>query len=220
MLKSQKHVFWEAFIIAIVIFILGMLLGYSFELSKVDNMNDYYAQSEVSLMDVLTFRELLSDNNTHCDILIKSNIELADKIYHEARILERYDDSRKISETLKYVHQRYDLLRTLLWINTAEIKEKCKKNFSSVVYLYDYTPEDLTKKANQAVWSKVLFDLKQKEGENLILIPIASSRNLVSLNTLVSNFNITNYPVVIINDKYVIYEIKSVEDIEKYLENS
>ena len=57
---------------------------------------------------------------------IQTSSELADKIYHEARILERYDDSRKISETLKYVHQRYDLLRTLLWINTAEIKEKCK----------------------------------------------------------------------------------------------
>jgi len=64
-------------------------------------------------------------------------------------------------------------LRTLLWINLIDIPDKCKKDVSVVVYLYEYKTEDLTEKATNRVWSKILFDLKQEMGNKIILIPIA-----------------------------------------------
>ena len=39
-------------LLTVVVFGLGMLLGIAFENSKVDEINEYYVQSEISLMEV------------------------------------------------------------------------------------------------------------------------------------------------------------------------
>jgi len=49
------------------------------------------------------------------------------------------------------------------------------------------------------------------------LIPIAADSNLVSLNSLIDKFNVTDYPVVIIDEKYLVYDLSSVSDLDKYL---
>ena len=53
MLKNQKRVFWEALLVTFVVFIFGILLGISYESIRVSDINDYYAKSEISLMDIL-----------------------------------------------------------------------------------------------------------------------------------------------------------------------
>jgi hypothetical protein len=118
---------------------------------------------------------------------------------------------------MKIVHKKYDLLRTFLWLNSIEIKKACPGNFSSVVYLYDFDTEDLAKKAEQRIWSRVLYDFKTIAPEEILLIPIGVSSDLTSLNTLKSKFNITEYPVVIINEKYVIKNMTSSEELFKFL---
>jgi len=49
------------------------------------------------------------------------------------------------------------------------------------------------------------------------LIPIAVDSNLVSLDSLLEDFEISRYPVVIINEEYVVTELESVDDLLKYL---
>lgn len=216
-MKNKKNVFWQALILTVVIFTFGLLLGSAFESNKLNEINDYYAQSEVSLMDILALNNMIDLEGTSCDILIDSNFQFADKIYGDALLLEKYADSEKMSDNFKFIHKRYDILRTFLWINSMKSKEKCHEDFSTVTYLYEYDPKDLTKKAVQTVWSRILFDLKQEEGRKIILIPIAINSDVTSLNYLIENFEISKYPVVIINEKHIISELNSVEDIRKYL---
>ncbi len=215
-LKSQKHVFWEAFFVAVVIFLLGLLLGINIEKSRIDLVENYYAQSEVSFLDMIALDKLSGIKNSDCNTLTEANIAFADRIYNEALILERYDSSNTITEDLKISHKKYDLLRAFVWMNSLEILDKCGKSFTPVVYLYEYETEDLEKKAKQTVWSNILKDLKEEQGNNIILIPIAVDSNLSSINGLVSRFNIDSFPVVIINNK-PIYELKSVEELKNYL---
>ena len=146
------------------------------------------------------------------------NKHFADKIYNEAVLLEKYESAGKVTEEMEIVHKRYDVLRTFLWINNIKTFEKCEKDYSTVVYLYEYFSKDLTQKARQNVWSKILSDLKEKEGNNILLIPIAADSDLTSLDSLIYKFNITNYPVVVINEKDVIYELSSVEELRKYVD--
>ena len=68
------------------------------------------------------------------------------------------------------------------------------------------------------MWSRILFDLKQKKGDEIILIPIAADSNLASLDSMTEKFEIEKYPVVIIDNKEVVYELSSVEDLEVYFE--
>ena len=201
MFSNPKRAFLEAFFLAIIVFILGLLIGVSFEDSRLNQINQYYTNSEISLMDSVALNRISELKNISCDEMINYDFEFADKIYNEAILLEKYEESGKITDSINVAHKRYDLLRTILWINVMKTREKCQENFNSVVYLYNYNTNDLTERAQQIVWSRILFDLKQKTGEKIILIPISVNNDITSLKLLVNEFKIEKYPVVIINEK-------------------
>ncbi len=217
MLESSKHAFWEAFVITIAVFALGIFVGIAYENSNANQINKFYSSSEISLIDSLALNNIFQTNTVTCSAFINSSIDFADRIYQEAYTLEQYESAGKLTDSLRLAHTRYDLLRTLLWADVMQIPDKCKTNLSTVVYLYQYDTQDLNQKAQQGVWSTVLFNLKQQEGNRIILIPIAVDSNLTSLNSLISSFNITRYPAVIIDNNYVLYNITTVNDVEKYL---
>ncbi len=220
MLGNKKNVFWEAFLIATVIFILGLLLGLFLESNRLQSVNDFYSQAEVSLLDSVALSHSI-DSGTDCNNMVSATITFADNIYSEAQLLEKYEDSGKITDSIKIAHAKYDLLRTILWQNLITIKNKCPlTSVNTVVYLYEYNPSELNKKAQEDVWSKILQNLKAKEANNVILIPIAVNSNLASLDELVKRFNVTEFPAVIINDKEVLYNLQSTDDIEAYINST
>ena len=169
------------------------------------------------MIDILAFSEMIDSEELNCENLILHNLEFADKIYNEALLLEKYEESGKITNQIFIAHQKYDLLRTFLWDNVIKAKEKCKEDFSYVVYLYEYKTKDLTKKATYKVWSRVLFDLKGEFGNKIILLSIAVDNDLISLNYLISKFKISKFPAVVIDGKIVLYELSTSEELEKYI---
>jgi hypothetical protein len=215
-LGNPKNVFWEAFLLTIIVFVFGLFIGYALENSRLGNINDYYIKSEISLMDIMALNSISSSENISCNALIKSNIDFANRIYLEAQLLEKYDEANKISSGIKLVYQRYDLLRTLLWTSSMNAQERCEGNFSVVVYIYDRETADLAKKATQNVWSKILTEFKDKEGNRIILIPISYDKDLASLNSLIDNYNISIFPVVLFDGK-IISELTSVDVLDQYL---
>lgn len=217
MLKNTKNVFWEALVLTVAILIIGIFIGIAFEESKLNEINQYYTLSEIFLIDALALNNMADLNESSCENLIEYNIRFADRIYEEALLLEKYESSGKLTDDLLLVHQRYDLLRTLLWINSMKAEERCEGDFFTVVYLYEFKTSVLSQKAEQNVWSKVLFDLKQKRDNEILLIPIAVDNNLASLNSLLEKYEIESFPVVII-DGEVISELSSVEELENYLD--
>ena len=219
--KNSKSYFWQALVLTVIVFIIGIFLGIAYEGNRLDKINEYYVLSEISLMDALALSRLtdvdLSRGVIDCEILIDANTNFADRIYSEAILLEKYEESGKLTKALRLAHTKYDLLRTILWLNVMNIPEQCKKNISVVVYLYEYETEDLTKKAINRVWSRILYDLKRDVGNRIILIPIAVDSDLTSLNSLISRFNISSYPALIIDDEKVFSEIKSADELKKAL---
>lgn len=216
-LNNRRRVFWEALFLTVVVFFFGILIGVGYEATKSSQMNDYYTQSELSLMDVFALNSMMDLNSENCSVLTKANLDFADRIYEEAKVLELYESVGKVTKDMEVIHKRYDVLRTFLWINTIKTSERCNNNYSTVVYLYQYFTGDLVQKAEQNVWSKILSDLKDEQGNKILLIPIAADSNLTSLDSLTAKYNITKYPVVIINQKYVIRQLDSVKELEQYL---
>jgi hypothetical protein len=106
-------------------------------------------------------------------------------------------------------------LRTILWINIISAKENCNE-INTVVYFYVYNTEDIPLKAKQIVWERILGDLKNKLGNEFILIPIAVNQDISSLDYLLERYNIQQFPSVIINEKIILYEHQTFEELEKY----
>src|SRR3989344_8191854 len=181
MLNNPKRVFWEALILTALIFLLGFLAGLIFENKRVEVIEKYYIQSENSLMDIFALNNFVTLNNISCDTLISSNIDFANRIYDEAKILEEYEKTGKITDKMDVQHKKYDIMRTFLWINTIKTSEICKDNsIHTVVYIYQFNTNDLTEKATNSVWSKIMVDLKETKGNEIILIPIAVDGNIIA----------------------------------------
>ena len=215
MLKSNKNVFWEALIITIVIFLAGLFLGMLVEMSNSNQIANLYTQSEISLADATTTFQLTEEFEFSCDIIKETNIKFANQIYEEAKLLELYEDSGKLTDSMKLLHKKYDLLRTLLWTSNQKSLNRCN-NYNILVYLYQYGSEDTEIKATQNVWSKILLDIKN-QNENILLLPIAADQNLTSLDLLVKEYEITQFPALIIDNKEILYNLKSTESIQSFL---
>ena len=217
MLTDKKRVFWEALILTALIFLLGFLAGLIFENKRVEVIEEYYIQSENSLMDIFALNNFVSLNNISCNALISSNIDFANRIYDEAKILDEYERTGKITDKIDVQHKKYDIMRTFLWINTIKTNEICENNsIHTIVYIYNFNTNDLTEKATNSVWSKILADLKEIHGKEIILIPIAADSNIIALNSMLENYDIQQYPILIIDNKYVINRLSSVEELENY----
>ena len=215
-LESKKHVFWQAFFLAVLFFFLGLILGIYLEQTRIDNTNIAFYQSESSLYDSFALGKLSENPSVSCEDLKSASVDFADQIYEEAKDLEKFDGANKLTKSLKVVHRKYDLLRTLLWMNIISFKENCGE-INTAVYLYKYNAENIEIRSKQIVWSRILEDLKNERGDDLILIPIAMDQNLVSLDYLLRTYGLTDFPAVILNEKDIFYEHETVKELEKYL---
>lgn len=217
-MESQKSSFLHAFIITIIIFGIGLFLGVLLENWRSSRISDLYQQSEINLLDIKLQSEIYSLGKFDCKNAIEENIAFADKIFEEAKLLERYESASKLTESIKLQHKKYDLLRTDLLLNSIKIKQKCKNGYNEVVYFYQYSDNSIDKKAKQEIFSKVLEELKNEKGHDILLIPIAGNNDITAVKLLLKEYNITQFPTILINGEIKITEIKNAEEMSRYLE--
>lgn len=201
---GSKHVFWQALVFTIVIFSLGLVLGFFLEVARSSTLEHSFANSEISLLDQQLRGKVGMDFPVTCGSSINSTFTFADTIYNEASDLENYDAASKLSDSLPLLHRRYDLLRTMLWLESIELKKRCNATYHSVVYLYEYKPKDVQIRAQQIVYERLTYDLKSSHPRDVLLIPIATNVDLESLQLITEHFNITSYPTIIVDEKKIL----------------
>ena len=135
MLENNKHVFWEALLVAVFILAAGILIGVLFENWRTQDIQELYQQSELDLLDVRIQSEIYSLPKIDCNNSIKENINFADKVFWEAQLLDKYETSNKLTEGLILQHKKYDLLRVLFWMNAIKIKQRCNADYHNIVYI-------------------------------------------------------------------------------------
>ena len=204
MFDSQKHIFWQALIVTILIFGIGVFIGVILENWRTNNISNLYEKSELDLLDIKLQTEIYSIGNFNCDKAVKENVEFADRIFEEAKILDRYDKANRLTEkNLATQHKRYDLLRTTLFLNSIKIKEKCSNSYYEVVYFYKLNEPSYDTKAKQNVFSKLLIELKEIKGKKVLLIPIAGDNEISAVKIILEKYNISEneLPVILIDRK-------------------
>ncbi len=215
---NQKHVFWQALIVTVFIFALGILSGLLLENWRTSTINTLYSNSEIELLDIKLQQELFSSNHFNCDYAIKANINFADKIYEEAKLLGEYEKASRLTNNLITQHKKYDILRAMVLANSLNIKSKCNNTYFDVVYFYQYNAPSLDTKARQDAFSKVLEELKNKYGNKILLLPISGDNQISSIDLIMNNYNITekDLPIIVINGKNKVKDLESMKDLEKY----
>lgn len=210
---GQKSVFWKALLATLIVFNLGVLLGYLIEANRINALNEIALQTELELLDIGLQKDLYKFVDISCNNSALYILKFADKVYEDALLLDRYEEANDFSSSIVDTHKKYDMLRAVLWVNAINLKKSCKTDFLTLVYFYKYNEPSIETKARQKVFSNVLRDIKDELGEAAVLIPIAADNNITSVNILMGAYNVTSYPSVLINEKILITELKAKEEI-------
>lgn len=216
MIKNQKFIFLYALILTLVVFNLGVFMGYMLEASRTNKINRMYIEAEMEVLDQRIQNDASAVVNFSCGDLVQENINFGDKIFNEALQIKRYEDANRINEDIIFQHKRFDLLRTLFWVNSIKIKKKCNSVFHTIVYIYKYNNPSVAQISEQKFFSNLLSELKEKWGHNIMLIPIAGDNDLISLDLLMKEYGVAELPTILIDEKFKITEVNNIEDIEKY----
>jgi len=220
MFKSQKHVFWQALLVTMVIFGTGIILGIILENWRTNKIDILSELSQIELLDIKLQNEIYSSEIFNCELAISENINFADKIYQEAKQLDRYEGASRLTDKIKLQHKKYDILRAMLFTNSIQIKEKCDNKYDEVVYFYQYDEPSLNTKAKQSTFSKILLELKEIRGNDILLISMAGDNEISSINLILDKYQISKeeLPVILINREFKITEVKTIRDLLKYID--
>ncbi len=217
-IKGRYGVFVESFIIAIVIFLIGFSFGFFLENLRLNKIIDNYRDNEIGALDLKLqnyYYQIMNDNQ--CGFAVEQNFIFADKIYKEGLELEKYEEASQISDSIRIEKKRYVLLKTELWLNSLLLKKKCNNPFDTLVYFYSDDTSNPIITSKQKMISNTLLDLKEERGNQIILLPIAGDLDLDIVNLQRNSYNITFLPTILINEKYILTDFNSKEDIKKYL---
>jgi len=218
---NNKGAFWQALVFTVVVFGIGLILGFFLDSFRVSSVQGDIFQSEINLLDEQLRSRVVEDFGIGCVEAKESVFSFADKIYDEARLLEQQDSAAKFTNNLEILHKRYDLLRLMLWTEALKLREKCDESFHTLVYLYDYSTKEVDVQSRQLFFSRLLLDVKDNHPEEILLIPIAGDLGLESVDLVKERFGVSELPAIIIDEDEVVYEVITLEEIENIIfENS
>lgn len=217
MIKNQKRIFFYALFATFLIFNFGIFMGYMLETSRVSEINTFYLEAEMELLDQRIQKDALDLLELDCELLVQENVNFADRIFQEALLIQKYEDANRMNEEIIFQHKRYDLLRTLFWINSIRIKQKCKSDYHNVVYFYKFDDPSIEQGSKQRFFSNLLVEIKEKYGSKVMLIPIAADNELPSIELLINKYEIIELPTILIDESVKITDLETKEDITKYL---
>ena len=214
MVEQSRSVFLQALIVTIIVFIIGLVLGFSLESNRVNQSQVALLNSEINFLDEQVRTQNIRIFNISCDLEFESTFSFADRIYRDALTLEEYDSSSKFTNELINIHKKYDLLRIMLWTRAIEMKKSCPRKFHTVVYLFNYSTKDINTKARQGAMSRLLTDLKNKHGGDVLLIPVAANLNLESVNLILEKYDIKEIPAIIVDEDKVVKNDVAFNELE------
>ncbi len=192
------------------------------EQNRTSKILSSYQEAEIGLLDVKLQENVFSSLGFDCSTAISQTILFADKVYQESQVLDDYKNSARLSEGILVQYKKYSLLRTMLWLNTIKIKERCKNSIHTIVYFYDYLSyeEELSNRelyAKQEAISIYLGELKNEQENNIVLIPLAGDLDIGAIEILKTTYGIKTLPSVLVDEKLVVSELDDLDLIRDTL---
>jgi len=212
------NVFVKAALLTAVVFSLGVFVGVWLDVARLDEVtaaiegiNDRWSDARMQTM----YYQIFEKAPGFCDAAMKSNLDFNAKIYEEGAKIERYESVNKFTPSLLMEKRRYALLQLQFWMNSIQLREACDTDYNTLVYLYSVN-ESFT--MDQHLQSAVLLDAKDKCGPGLMLTPLPADIGIETIELVKSNFGITQFPALIVNERVVLQGLQTEKDLAKYLD--
>jgi len=210
-------------ILTLIIFTAGIFFGIEMQKNRVNEIVNDYKEMQISWNDIKLQSEIIEKdreitNKEICENLVKNNIRFGDEIYEKGKKIATYEKRNDFATNLDAQKREHNLLRLQFWLNSISIKKRCNNTgYVNVVYFYKDNATTV-KRIEQDKISEILFSIKMDYGKEIMLIPIAIDLNLTSVTTALTEYNLTKFPCVFINENITIEKIMPKNEIEKIID--
>jgi len=191
--STKKYLF--AFILTLLIFGGGIMIGIVFENARLSSVQQITLQEKVSLRSLQLQQNYIESGITDCKTLntiLENNInELGKKV---AVVIEYEKKALFSQEEFNLQLQDYFLTEIQFYFLTKEINKKCPQNNVKILYFYDENKDDTQ--------GDILAYLKKRFGGKLLIFSLNSQFSQEPMiGTLLTYYNITQYPAVVIEEE-------------------
>ncbi len=196
----SKDKYFVAGVITFLIFALGITLGFILEDHRYNLVEEINMEQDVqylSLQSQYLYLQAFSNYN-NCPILSTTLKETVRDLSDSLSDVVAFEEEKEISDKRKeIIMRRYILDNLRYWLLAKESKQKCDINLVPILYFYAV---DCPSCPNQGA---ILTYYKKIFGEQVLIFPInldlREKEPMVEI--VVSQFNVTKYPTLIIDNK-------------------
>ena len=199
--KVSKNKYFFAFIITLVVFSLGLLLGLVIESKRIQLIEIQDQQQKLDFNSLQSQYQLIDlfGAQKNCGAL-KKTFEESIKNLGKSRVkLEKYLESSNLNKKeFSLLKREYTLAQINFWLLTKKTKDICNLEHADIFYFYgdDQQCPDCSDQAY------VLTYLKDKLGANLLNFVFDSQLTDEPLIAMLKeSYGVTKYPTLIINGK-------------------
>jgi len=213
---KMKNIILKTTILTIIVFVIGFFVGVFFDNLRLEEIKGRITEIDNLWNDarlLQSYIQKFSNTTFHCGFFLDENLKLGDRIYAEGLRIERYEDINRFAPFLDLEKKRYALLDLQFWINTIDLKILCNADYSTVIYFY----YQYSKTPEQEFQDKVLWDLKQKCGSQIIYITFPADMEISTIDVIKNIYNIEKIPAVLVNESLILYAPITMNEIEKYI---
>jgi len=206
--KISKERYIASFALATLCFIIGILIGNTITMNKIAKIEKMENKLKYDIMS-LELESMIAEKQP-CFSFPKILEEKLGEITTKIAFLENQlgKTHPKVLELKKY----YSLLEIRHYFLLKERKERCKENYTIILFFYSNKPENIEFSERQGY---VLDYLREKYGlEKIKVYSLDYDLDLGIIRSLKAFYNITQVPSMVFNED-VYLGFHSKEELEK-----
>jgi hypothetical protein len=212
-----SNTFFRAAVLTSVVFISGILVGLWMDTIRLGMVQAAiedvtYSWNDAKMQNL--YYQVFEDTPGFCEAAIEANLDFNEKIYREGLRIERYESVNKFTPSLLLEKKRYALLQFQFWANSIQLRDKCNTTYTTLVYLHS---KNESFAIEQKVQSAVLIDVKEKCGNELMLIPLPADLEIETVDLVKSNFGVKTFPSILINETILLEGLQSERNLRPYI---
>ncbi len=208
------NIYAKAAIPTLLVFLIGIMAGIWIDNFRVTAIRKGISEFELTWNDAQLFNEYFRSLGLEsCISALEQNLIYNSRIYQNGNEIEKTIKSNAFTPEIEEEWKRYNLLQVQFWLNSIELKKGCGFDYHTIVHLDRLHPESAVEGIDNRAQTQILLDLKDKCGNKIMLIPLDVDLDLVSIDAIVNQYDIQQFPALLIDEDIVLQGLSSEEDL-------
>ena len=215
--KTIKGTFLKGFFIAIIVFLLGLYLGYTLDILRVGDVSDSISEIELDALYYVTSQDYLDtfgeniDNESSCELMQSILSSLSPELSNLGKTLTSFENKNIFSgRDYKILKHKYFLLELRAYTLFAKLKQECGYDFDLILYFYNQRHEASQRQG-------YILDTLVNIHSDLYVFSFDRFFDEAITHFLNERYNITTAPTLILNEETKFSGFTGLGELNEFL---